>query len=159
VSKAPLKKALDETKIEKKYRSGLEEKIAAQLLQAGIEFDYEGYTVPYSVPARVAKYTPDFTCGGIIIEGKGNFGAGSFFRGRFSGMSGNSAKERQKFALLKEQHPRLDIRFVFSRASAPIYKNSPTTHAKWAEDHGFKWAEKSIPPAWLIEMQKQQKRK
>lgn len=160
MKKAPVAKALEAT-IEKKYRSGLEEKIAAQLTEAGIEFDYEGITIPYSVPARVAKYKPDFITGKIgkiIIEGKGNFGAGGFFRGRFSNMGSNSAKERQKFALLKEQHPELDIRFVFSRASAPIYKSSPTTHAKWAEDHGFKWAEKSIPPAWLIEMKKQQRK-
>ena len=60
--------------------------------------------------------------------------------------------------MLKEQHPNLDIRFVFSRAAAPIYKGSPTTHAKWAEDHGFHWSEKEIPEAWIIEMQNKRKK-
>lgn len=143
--------------LETEYRSGLEVKIAAQLEAAGIEFDYEGTVIPYSVPAREAKYKADFPIRktNIIIEGKGHFG-GSGFRGN---MTANSAKERQKFALLKEQHPNWDIRFVFSRANKPIYKGSKTTHAKWAEDHGFLWAEKVIPPEWIAEMKSQLKRK
>ncbi len=146
-------------KIEPEYRSGLEEKIAGQLKAAGIEPEYETYTIPYSVPAREAKYKPDFTVGGIIIEAKGHFG-GKGFRGRNFNMTANSAKERQKFALLKEQYPNLDIRFVFQRAAAPIYKGSPTTHAKWAADHGFPWADKGrIPPEWIEEMKQKPKRK
>lgn len=149
-----------EPKLKKRFRSSLEERIADQLDEAGIEYNYEGLTVPYSVPARDAKYLADFPIPNteIIIEGKGNFGVGGGFRGRFSNMKENSTKERQKFALLKEQHPEFDIRFIFTRASAPIYKGSPTTHAKWAEDHGFKWAEKKLPPAWIKELQQQQKR-
>lgn len=156
--KPPLKAAFDEAKpklkMKTKFRSGLEVKIAKQLDDAGIEYDFEALKVPYSVPARNATYLVDFQARKtkIIIEGKGNFGAGGGFRGRFSNMRENSTKERQKFALLKEQHPDLDIRFVFSRANAPIYKGSKTTHAKWAEDHGFKWAEKTIPYDWIIEM-------
>ena len=156
MSKAPLKVALEaqrNLKIEANYHSKLEERIAAQLDAAGIKYDYEGVVVPYAVPARTANYVSDFPITGtkIIIEGKGNFGAGGQF-GRWSNMKDNSAKERQKFALLKEQHPELDIRFVFSRANAPIYKGSKTTHAKWSADHGFLWSEKVIPQSWLDEM-------
>lgn len=158
MAKSALAAALDNPKIEHDYRSSLEERLAAQLNGAGIEVQYEGYTIPYSVPARDAKYKPDFTCHGIIIEGKGHFGANNFGR-RFSNMKEQSAKERQKFALIKEQHPELDIRFVFSRADAPIYKGSPTTHAKWAEDHGFPWANKVIPASWLEEIKSLSKRK
>lgn len=157
MAKSALKVALEEAdgpKIKKRFRSSLEEVIAKQLDDAGIEYDYEGIKVPYSVPAREANYLADFPIRRtvIIIEGKGNFGAGGGFNGRFSNMKENSTKERQKFALLKEQHPDLDIRFIFTRAKAPIYKGSPTTHSKWAETHGFKWAEKRVPTEWLDEI-------
>lgn len=139
--------------MENAFRSGLEENIAKQLDAAGIKYDYEGISVAYEVPARTAKYKPDFPIPGtnIIIEGKGHFGASNFGR-RFADMSKRSTEERYKFALLKEQHPELDIRFVFSRAAAPIYKGSPTSHAKWAESHGYLWSEKRIPPEWVKEI-------
>jgi hypothetical protein len=73
----------------------------------------------------------------IILEAKGRFGD------KF----GNGAKERQKLILLQEQHPELDIRIVFQRASTAIYKGSKTTYAKWADDHGFKWSDKGTVPA------------
>jgi hypothetical protein len=160
MAKTAIKLALETAEIETPYRSGLEVKIAAQLDAAGVKYDYENLIVPYAVPARTAKYKADFPIRdtNIVIEGKGHFGANNFGR-RFSNMKDTSAKERQKFALLKEQHPELDIRFVFSRASAPIYKGSKTTHAKWAEDHGFKWAEKVVPPGWIEDILEQQKSK
>ena len=119
------------------FRSGLEARIADDLKGKGVRFDYEKLKVSYTVPARDAKYTPDFLllANGIIIEAKGIF----------------DAEDRKKHLLIKQQHPDLDIRLVFSRANAPIYKGSPTTHAKWAEHHGFKWAEKLVPQAWIDE--------
>lgn len=119
------------------FRSGLEKRIADDLSQRGVPFDYEKLKIKYSIPEREATYTPDFVIlsNGIIIEGKGIF----------------DAEDRKKHLLIKEQHPELDIRLVFSRANAPIYKGSPTTHAGWAEHHGFKFAEKLIPVEWLKE--------
>jgi hypothetical protein len=140
-------------KLEASYRSGLEKNIAAQLEAEGLSFDYEKLKLEYNVPARVAKYTPDFKVGAIVIESKGAFGYGP---NRFSG--GDPAKERQKLLLIKAQHPNIDLRIVFQRASTKIYKNSPTTYAKWATDNGFLWADKGvIPPEWLKEMKAQQK--
>lgn len=103
----------------------------------GVGFDYEKLKIKYTVPERVATYTPDFVLleNGIIVESKGIF----------------DAEDRQKHILIKDQHPDLDIRLVFSRANTPIYKGSPTTHAKWAEKHGFKFAEKLVPEAWMRE--------
>jgi hypothetical protein len=146
--------------MKKAFRSGLEERIAEQLDKAGIEYNYEGQVVPYSVPARTARYLPDFPIAGtnIVIEGKGNFGAGAVYGGRYVAMQATSAKERQKFALLREQHPELDIRFVFSKAKAPIYKGSPTTHGAWADTHGFLWCEKKIPAKWIREIKAQQRK-
>jgi hypothetical protein len=144
--------------IEPTFRSGLEKKVAEQLEAAGVEYGFESQWIRYIVPAREAKYLPDFTCNGcpIIIEAKGRFGGGN---PKFRQPTSDGAKERQKMILLKEQHPELDIRFVFSRASQPIYKGSKTTYAKWATDHGFLWAEKVVPPEWIEQIKRFKKRK
>lgn len=121
-----------------RYRSKLEERIAEQLGQAGVEFQYENTKLKYTVPARQATYTPDFAVGPILIEAKGYF---------------RKASDRQKLVLVKQAYPELDIRLVFQKASNPIYKGSPTTYARWAEDHGFKWADNGrIPDEWLKEV-------
>ena len=119
------------------FRSGLEHRISEDLKSKGVPFDYEKLKISYTVPERQATYTPDFVLlsNGIIVESKGIF----------------DAEDRKKHLLIRQQHPDLDIRLVFSRANAPIYKGSPTTHAKWAEHHGFKYAEKLIPQSWLDE--------
>lgn len=130
--------------VRRSYRSGLEDKVGAQLEAAGIPCEYESLKLRYTVPAREHTYTPDWPCPhNIIIETKGWF---------------QDASERQKMVLVKQCHPNLDIRFVFQNAKKPIYKGSPTSYAKWAESHGFPWADKgTIPPAWIIEMQKGKK--
>jgi hypothetical protein len=119
------------------FRSGLELRISEDLKAKGVAFEYEKLKIEYTVPSREAKYTPDFVLlsNGIILEGKGIF----------------DTEDRKKHLLIKAQHPELDIRLVFSRANAPIYKGSPTTHKSWAEHHGFKWAEKLVPQEWIDE--------
>ena len=55
------------------YRSGLEEKVADELTQLGVDFHYEppGW-VQYRKPP--SKYKPDFVLpNGIIVETKGQF--------------------------------------------------------------------------------------
>lgn len=122
------------------FRSGLEKQIADDLTSRGVPFDYEKLKIAYNVPARDARYTPDFVLlsNGIIVEGKGIF----------------DTEDRKKHLLIKAQHPELDIRFVFSRVNAPIYKGSPTTHAAWCEHHGFQYSEKLIPQSWIDEQSK-----
>lgn len=120
----------------KGFRSGLEESIAADLNNNGRSFEYENWKIPYTKPPKPSTYTPDFTLpNGIIIESKGIF---------------NTA-DRQKHRLIKEQHPDLDIRFVFNRSQAKINKGSKTSYANWCDKHGFKYADKSIPEDWLEE--------
>lgn len=117
-------------------------------------YEFESQWVKYTVPAREAKYLPDFPIPNthILIEAKGRFGG---FKSDSSG-----AQERQKLILLKEQHPELDIRIVFQDAKKPIYKGSKTTYAKWATDHGFKWSDKGrVPAEWVEEMRALQKAK
>jgi hypothetical protein len=127
-----------------RYKSKLEERVAKQLEGAGVSFGYETKQLKFTIPERVAKYTPDFVVKPpIIIEAKGRFG--------HKGAGG--AAVRQRLILAKQQNPDLDIRIVFENASLPINKGSPTTYAKWAEDHEFKWADKGVvPAAWIKEM-------
>jgi len=121
------------------YRSGLEDKAAAQIQQAGLELLYETDKVDYVVPERNAKYTPDFKLpkkgGFFYVETKGIW----------------DVADRQKHLLIRDQHPDLDIRFVFSNCNAKLYKGSPTTYAAYCEKHGFVWAHRVIPEEWLHE--------
>jgi hypothetical protein len=138
--------------IEPNFRSGLEKKVAEQLDEGGVAYGHESQWVHYTVPEREAKYLPDFSFDGcpIILEAKGRFGGGN---PRMRQSSSDGVKERQKLILLKEQHPELDIRIVFQRASTPIYKGSKTTYSKWADDHGFKWSDKGVvPQSWIDEI-------
>lgn len=118
------------------YRSGLEQRVAQALLEAGVKFAYEDQVIHYVKPEKVARYTPDFILeNGIIVEVKGRF----------------LTQDRQKHLLVKHQHPDLNIRFVFSRSKERISKQSRTTYAMWCEKHGFLYADESIPESWLKE--------
>lgn len=122
------------------YRSGLEEKLADQLESAGIASVFEQYEVRYEIPASLHRYTPDFLLpNGVIIEGKGIF----------------DADDRKKHTLIRQQHPGLDIRFIFSSSKAKLYKGSPTTYGMWCDKNGYKYADKVIPKEWLTEPAKQ----
>lgn len=154
--KSPVAEAISAKVVKTKFRGGeFEENGLKQLVNAGVKVSYEGVKVPYTVPSRDANYLPDFVPDGtnIVLEFKGHFG------GLGRDMKRVSAEQRQKYVLVKEQHPELDIRFVFQRANAKIYKGSPTTHAKWADDHGFRWSDKGIiPPAWIADILNQQRK-
>jgi hypothetical protein len=120
------------------FRSGLEESIANQLTEKNVSYEYEEKknTVKYIVPASNHTYLPDFKLpNGIIVETKGRF----------------VLADRKKHTLIKEQHPELDIRFVFSNSSAKLSKGSKTTYAMWCDKLGIKYADKSIPESWLSE--------
>ena len=124
-----------------KYRSGLEVQIAEQLISENVDFEYESQVIKYTKPQKVHRYTPDFVLekkkGGIMhIEGKGRF----------------LTADKQKTLLVKEQYPKLDLRFVFSNSKTKISKKSKTTYAMWCEKHGFKYADKFIPKEWLNEI-------
>ena len=118
------------------WRSGLEERVAEQLDQLGIEYTYEKVKLKYIKPASQHVYTPDFVlANGIIVETKGRF----------------LAPDRQKHILVKRHNPELDIRFVFSNSNAKISKASKTTYAMWCRKNGYKFADKTIPEEWLNE--------
>ena len=60
-----------------------------------------------------------------------------------------TSADRAKMRLVKEQHPKVDIRFVFSNSKNKISKISKTTYAMWCKKYGFKYADKHIPKDWL----------
>lgn len=118
------------------YRSGLEDKIAAQIEASGLPVVFERFKLNYIKPESKHIYTCDFILpNGIMIESKGLF----------------DTEDRKKHLLIKEQYPTLDIRFVFSRSATKLYKGSKTTYADWCLKYGFKFADKLIPKEWFKE--------
>lgn len=132
------------------YRSGLEIRVTEELNELGIQFEFEPKDgkISYEIPSSIHVYTPDFvikTKSGktIIVETKGIW----------------DYEDRRKHLLIRQQHPDLDIRFVFSRSKARIYKGSTTTYADICEGRGrapfrgvrWQYADKSIPKEWLLE--------
>ncbi len=118
-----------------RFRSGLEERTAKYLKKLKVKFTYEKLKIRWQ-DLRYRTYTPDFVlANGIIVETKGRF----------------ITSDRQKHLMIKEQHPDLDIRFVFSNPNSKLYKGSKTTYADWCDKHGFKCAKEEIPLEWIKE--------
>jgi hypothetical protein len=104
------------------YRSGLESAVARQLIALGEEFEYEVLRIPFQVE-ETKHYIPDFVLrNGIILELKGRW----------------LSPDRKKHRLVHAQYPDLDIRYIFSRPSERISKQSRTTYAKFCETQGWK---------------------
>lgn len=107
-----------------------------QLTGLGIKPNYEPIKIAFTEPAKDRSYKPDFVLpNGIIIETKGRL----------------TTDDRKKHLLVREQHPELDIRFVFQTANNYLRRGSPTTYADWCNKNGFKFAEKFIPQEWIDE--------
>ena len=117
------------------YGSGFEDDVAKELKDKGVEYTYEKEKIKW-VDHKVRTYTPDFVLGnGIIIETKGRF----------------LTNDRRKHKEIKKQFPDLDIRFVFYNSRSKLYKGAKSSYADWCDKYGFKYADKSIPDAWLQE--------
>lgn len=121
------------------FRSGLEVAINKQLVRSGCSFSYEGdlNAIRYLLPESRHRYLCDFLLSnGVMIEAKGLF----------------TAKDRQKHLHIRNQHPQLDIRFVFSRANSRLSKKSSTTYKMWCTKNNFLWADRLVPAAWINEV-------
>jgi len=123
-------------------KSGLEEVIYNYLKDNKVHFVYEGMKIKFELPTQKKSYTPDFPINDrFIVEAKGAF---------------NSA-DRKKHKLIREQHPELDIRFIFSNSKTKIGKKSLTTYGKWCELFKFKFhciqsTKTPFPQEWLNEI-------
>ena len=113
-----------------------EERVISDLVERGIPHVYEPEKLAYYVERH---YVPDLKIGKMIVELKGYFRQDS----------------QRKMKAIKAQYPKLDIRFVFQKASSTIQgakkrkDGSKMTCQEWAERNGFKWAEETIPKEWL----------
>jgi hypothetical protein len=116
-----------------KFRSGLEHRIAKDLKKRGVKFEYEERKIAYTKPVTNHTYLLDFELPGFIIEAKGFF----------------TTADRKKHRLIKEQHPDLDIRFVFSDSRKKIYKGAKTSYGDWCDKYGFLYCDKEVPEEWL----------
>lgn len=129
-------KAKTEIGIRMGFRSGLEEKVAADLTSRGVSYTFEEDKIPYTVEHT---YTPDFKLpSGIYIETKGYF----------------APADRGKHLAIKKQNPHLDIRFVFQNPNTKLSSRSKTTYAEWCTKHGFQFAKSFVPEEWLMEKKK-----
>lgn len=114
-----------------KCRNSFERTILNELDTMNVSYQYEPFRIPYQKP--VSHYLPDIVLdNGTIIEIKGLF----------------DAQDRKKHLLLKEQHPNLNVHFVFQQSNKKITKSSKTTYAAWCEKNGFPYAEKHLPKEW-----------
>ena len=117
-------------------RSTLEERVQLNLNARGIPYVYEPCKLPYTV---TRNYIPDLKIGDIYIEVKG------YFR----------QDAQRKMRSMKEQHPELDIRFLFQRGNSTVQgakkrkDGTKMTCAEWAEKHNFIYAEEIIPDEWF----------
>jgi hypothetical protein len=118
-----------------RYRSGLEKEAAAFLSERQEKVVYEQLKVEWE-DLRYRTYTPDFELdNGILVETKGIF----------------DNEDRRKHLAIKEQHPELDIRFVFSNANAKLYKGAKSRYCDWCDKNGYQWSHRVIPAEWLTE--------
>jgi len=117
-------------------RSTLEERVQADLDYRGIAYEYEPCKLPFTVQRN---YIPDLKIGDVYVEVKG------YFR----------SEAQRKMRNIKEQHPELDIRFLFQRNNSPVQgakkrkDGTKMTCAEWAEKHNFIYSEGMIPDEWF----------
>lgn len=118
---------------DKTVRSNFEYDIKCNLVRAGVSFEYETKRILYNV---THTYKPDFILpNGVIVEAKGLF----------------EPSDRQKHLYIKEQHPELDIRFLFMRDQWLTNKRKQK-YSTWCKKHGFKYhIGKMIPKEWIEE--------
>lgn len=114
------------------FRSRLEGAVSEMLTRLGVDHEYEGEKLSYSLPCQ---YLPDFKlANGIFLEVKGWF----------------SPADRRKMLAVIRDNPGIDIRMVFSNPNQRISKTSKTSYAAWCRKHGILYCPShSIPESWL----------
>jgi len=134
-------------------RSKFEQRIARDLRDAGMPFEYEAFSYEYDEPLRKNRarcgecdstnlvrtgwYTPDFfLANGVIVETKGRF----------------TAADRRKMLAIKLDHPTLDIKMLFMRDNK-IHKSSTTYYSDWCMENDYDFAIGQIKPEWLQQCQ------
>lgn len=152
---------MSRSKRKKIRRSGFEDDIEKDLRERGVPYRYEPWQLEYYKPVvsavvwdtelnhavrgprykpyAVRSYMPDFVItkpmgqSPLVIEAKGRL----------------TPATRTKMLLVNEQHPDLDIRFMFYRKEKIKLKKTPY-NTDWAELHGFDYTVGTkVPEEWL----------
>lgn len=133
-----------------KYRSGLERRLAQQLDECGIPFEYETIKLEFNLKKRgvcsdcgsksvklTRTYNPDFIFGdgAVIVEAKGRF----------------TSPDRTKMKAIKEEHPDRDIRMLFQRDNWVTSKKKQK-YSDWCKKYGIPYAFKEFPKEWIREL-------
>lgn len=123
----------------KKLRSKLELKFEEILKEFEVEYGYEVTKISYTIPESKHTYTVDWSlANGLLLETKGYL---------------SDYAERKKYELIKQQHPTIDIRFVFDNPNK-LCGGTKMTHGAWAIKQGFKYCsikDKDQVLAWIKE--------
>ena len=121
-------------------RSKFEDKIAEELDDNGVDYEYEPIQLEYHEPLRknlaecgdcgstnllrTGWYTPDFVFAtGLILETKGRF----------------TAADRRKMLAVIDAHPDERIVMLFMRDNK-IHKNSTTHYSDWCMQNNIEYA-------------------
>ncbi len=124
---------------EKKRRSKLELTFEDILKEGKAEYDYEVTKINYIVPESKHVYTVDWTLPkNILLETKGYL---------------SDSQERNKYVLIKQQFPGIDLRFIFAN-NKKLCGGMKTTHEAWAIKNGFKYCSikgKDVIQSWIQE--------
>jgi hypothetical protein len=124
---------------DKKRRSKLELTFEEILKEGKAEYDYEVTKINYIVPESKHVYTVDWTLPkNILLETKGYL---------------SDAQERNKYVLIKQQFPDIDLRFIFAN-NKKLCGGMKTTHEAWAIKHGFKYCsikDTDVIQSWIEE--------
>lgn len=130
-------------------RSKFESTVGNDLLERGVEFDYERESYLWMEKVTRAQctecggkqcyqersYTPDFFLpNGIIVEAKGIF----------------TSHDRKIAAAMQEQYPNLEIRLLFQRNNW-LTRQHKSTYGDWCDRKGIRWAVGKVPEDWLLE--------
>ncbi len=147
-------------------RSKFEKKVAQELDNKGVDYEYESISLEYYERVRGGvcdkcghlktskrrSYTPDFVINKGGSEGGHEETSGDCYdaaliietKGLFT------AANRTTMKLVKEWHPDLDIRMVFMRDNK-VHKKSDMRYSDWCEKNGIPYAIGGIPEEWLKE--------
>lgn len=101
--------------------------------------EYEAKAFKYIVPASDHKYTPDWRINETLyVETKGYL----------------DKRARDVALYMKEQHPEVEVVFVFESGKKRIHSNSKTTYMDWCNKNGIRfldWKQIKENPTKTIE--------
>ncbi len=105
-------------------KSKLEDRFETLLRSLNVPFNYEVTKISYTVPESKHTYTVDWT-----VNGKALYETKGFL---------SDHTERNKYILIKQQYPDIDLRFVFENPNK-LCGGMKQTHAEWAIKQGFRY--------------------